>query len=97
MIITIVATTDCTHFLYSMYGIYVGTWYRLTEDKRAEHHHSDHKELFCFVCSKPLKILKLESPDTYGMGKMDKEVYVCERGHTFSGEALMELHANELP
>lgn len=80
-----------------MYMIYIGTWGRLTDDKQAEHEHADHKEFFCFVCSKPLKILKLESPDTYGIGKTDQEVYVCEKGHTFSSEALTELQAHELP
>jgi hypothetical protein len=53
------------------------------------------EETFCYICKTTLKML----PSREGIIGMRRsgEVYVCERGHVYSREALIELGSYELP
>lgn len=52
----------------------------------------------CFVCKTPLS--RVKSGDRHAVEhtsvKTSEEIYVCEKGHVFSGEGLVELDSYEI-
>ncbi|MFQ5941715.1 MAG: hypothetical protein ACE5KA_08475 [Nitrososphaerales archaeon] len=73
----------------------------MNKAKRQEVTRSDQTERICYVCRSPLKKVKLEgeAAEKYGSKAKGKQhdVYVCEKGHTFSHKGLTELEHNEFP